>query len=78
MGRRKGEGAQTRAGGKSGQAGGRGQEQGSFRCDGIGREDKFAGGDRNRWRAGVEEADRDGKTKKGRCLPCCCGSAAKT
>ena len=46
--RLKGEGAQARTGGKGGQAGRRGQEQGSFRCDGTGCEGKFAGGGRNR------------------------------
>ena len=50
MGRRKGdgEGAQARTGGKGGQTGGRGEEQGSFRCDGTGRAGKLAGGDMNR------------------------------
>ena len=62
--RRKGEGAQARTGGKGGQTGGRGQEQGSFRCGRTGREGKFAGGGRNRWRTGVEEADGGGKLKR--------------
>ena len=70
--RQKGGVAQARTGGKGWQAGGRGQEQGSFRCDGTGREGKFAGGGRNRRRAGVEEAEGDGRTKKGRCMLVAC------
>ena len=72
MARRKGKGAQARTGGKGGQTDGRGQEQGSFRFDGTGREGKFAGGGRNRWRARVEEADVDGRTKRGRCMRVVC------
>ena len=67
-----GERAQTITSSKGGQADRRGQGQGSFRCDGTGREGKFAGGGRNRWRAGVEEAGGDGRTKKGRNMRVAC------
>ena len=52
MGRRKGGGAQARTAGKSGQAGGKGQEQGSFRSDDTGSAGMLTGGGRNRGRAG--------------------------
>ena len=48
MGTREGEGAQARAYGKGGQAGGRGQEQGASRLDGTERAGKLARG--CRWR----------------------------
>ena len=44
MGRREREGAQARAYGKGGQAGGRGQEQGAGRSGGTGRAGKLVGG----------------------------------
>ena len=46
MGRRKEEGAQARTGGKGGQAGGRGQEQGAGRSGVTGCADKLEGGGR--------------------------------
>ena len=44
MGRREREGAQARAYGEGGQAGGRGQEQGAGRSGETGRADKLTGG----------------------------------